>query len=112
MEATNGQETLWALGQCTQASSTRLDRTDAAGGQDRLDHPIPATVCTGLASAREPVAFHERLLAPVFSFYLLPLFRGGSRSDSYAFWHGIYYKLSGGIGYAKHYVHPLSLQVS
>src|SRR2546429_6713533 len=102
MEATNGQETLWALGQCTQASSTRLDRTDAAGGQDRLDHPIPATVCTGLASAREPVAFHERLLAPDFSFYLLPLFRGGGRRDLFRMWHGTYYKHSHGIGEADH----------
>src|SRR6266699_3888879 len=84
-------------------------QANAHVGQEGLDGQISTSVCTGIKSDRDLVAFHEILLATVFGLYLFPMFICGGRRDSHTYWHGLYDQFSSSVEYAKHCVHLLNV---
>src|SRR3989442_7472265 len=79
-------------------------QANAHVGQEGLDGQISTSVCTGIKSDRDLVAFHEILLATVFGLYLFPMFICGGRRDSHTYCHGLYDQFSSSVGYSKHCV--------
>src|SRR6266699_7125105 len=72
-------------------------QANAHVGQEGLDGQISTSVCTGIKSDRDLVAFHEILLATVFGLYLFPMFICGGRRDSHTYWHGLYDQFSSSV---------------